>query len=85
MIFMIVKYPLLSEKAVGLIERDNKLVFMVESTATKPQIKKAVEDLYKIKVSNITTAITMEGTKKAYVRLAPEFKASDLAAKLKIL
>jgi large subunit ribosomal protein L23 len=82
---MIVKYPLLSEKAVGLIERDNKLVFMVESTATKPQIKKAVEDLYKIKVSNITTAITMEGTKKAYVRLAPEFKASDLAAKLKIL
>ena len=85
MIFMAVIYPLLSEKAVGLIEKQNKIVFIVDSSTTKADIKKAMEDLYKVKVAQVNTLNSMKGKKKAYIQLKPEFKATDLAAKLKIL
>jgi large subunit ribosomal protein L23 len=70
---------------VGLIERENKLVFVVDKTATKHDIKKAVEELYGVKVESVNTMISMKGRKKAYVKLKPEYKAADIATKLKIL
>lgn len=82
---MVVQYPLLSEKAVGMIERENKLVFIVDKEATKTQIKKAVEELYNVKVASVNTLISMKGIKKAYVKLKPEYKAIDLATKLRII
>ncbi len=82
---MVIEYPLLSEKAVGLIEKENKLVFVVRKDATKKDIKKAVEELYGVKVSDVNTVISIKGQKKAYVKLKPEFKAIDLATKLKIM
>jgi large subunit ribosomal protein L23 len=82
---MSVQYPLLSEKAVGLIEKENKIVFIADRGATKAQIKKAVEELYSVKVDDVNTMISPSGEKKAYVRLKPEFRATDLATKLKIL
>lgn len=82
---MVVKYPLLSEKAVGAIEKENKIVFIVEKNATKTQIKKAVEELYDVKVAGVNTLISMKGIKKAYVKLKPEYKAIDLATKLRII
>jgi len=48
-------------------------------------VKRAVEDLYEVKVSKVTVLITSQGTKKAFVKLDPEFKASDVAIKLGIL
>ena len=85
MMLMAVQYPLITEKAVGLIEKENKLVFVVDKTATKQGIKKAVEELYSVKVASVNTMISMKGRKKAYVKLKPEYKASDIATKLKIL
>lgn len=82
---MVVEYPLLTEKAVGLIEKENKIVFVVEKNASKPAIKKAVEALYGVRVASVNTMISMKGLKKAYVKLKPEFKAADLAARLKII
>ena len=81
----ILKYPHTTEKSVSLIEKENKIVFVVERKATKQQIKAAVEQVFKVKVQKVTTAITMQGEKKAYVKLAPEFKAIDVAVKLGIL
>ena len=85
MMFMTIEYPLITEKAVGLIEKENKLVFIVDKTATKQDVKKSVEELYGVKVESVNTMNSMKGTKKAYVRLKPEFKATDIATKLKIL
>lgn len=81
----VVEYPLLSEKAVGAIEKENKLVFIVKKNATKPEIRKAVEKLYDVKVASVNTMISIKGVKKAYVKLRPEFKAIDLATKLRII
>ena len=85
MMLMTIEYPLITEKSVGLIEKENKLVFVVDKSATKHDIKKAVEELYGVKVATVNTMISMKGRKKAYVKLKPEFKASDIATKLKVL
>ncbi|MCK4327802.1 MAG: 50S ribosomal protein L23 [Candidatus Diapherotrites archaeon] len=80
-----VKHALLTEKAVDLIEKENKLVFRVENRATKAEIKKDVEKLYKVKVVKVNTSIDMRGNKKAFVKLGKESSASDIATKLNIL
>ena len=80
-----VKHALLTEKAVDLIERENKLVFRVENRATKEEIKKDVERLYNVKVDKVNTSIDMRGYKKAFVKLAKGSSASDIATKLNIL
>lgn len=78
-------YPVTNEKAIGLIELQNTLTFVVGMQSTKPQIKKDVEDLFEVKVSSVNTLITPSGKKRAYVKLKEGFKADDVAAKLKIV
>ncbi|MCX8194615.1 MAG: 50S ribosomal protein L23 [Candidatus Micrarchaeota archaeon] len=78
-------YPVTNEKAIGLIESQNTLTFVVEKNATKPQIKKEVEELFEVKVASVNTLITPSGKKRAYVKLKEGFKADDVAAKLKIV
>ena len=81
----VVKYPLLSEDAVTLLESENKITFMVDLRSDKHDIKRAIQELYEVKVRDVKTLITPEGEKKAFVRLMPDFKASDLAVRLGIL
>lgn len=80
----VVKRVLITQDAVALIEKENKLVFIVDIKADKPTIKRAVEQLYEVKVDKVNTMITAKGEKKAYVKLKPEYKASELAVKLGI-
>lgn len=75
----------MTESASVMVEKDNKLIFIVNLKADKADIKKAVEELYAVKVSKVNLQITNQGTKKAYVKLTDEFKASDVAIKLGIL
>ncbi|MDH5815809.1 MAG: 50S ribosomal protein L23 [Candidatus Nezhaarchaeota archaeon] len=77
--------PVVSEKALSLIEKNNTLTFIVKMDANKLRIKEAVEKLFNVKVEKVNTLITMRGEKKAYVKLKPEYKASDVAVKLGIL
>jgi large subunit ribosomal protein L23 len=81
----IVKYPLLSEDAVTLLESENKITFIVNINSDKHDIKRAIQELYEVKVRDVKTLITPEGEKKAFVKLTPDFKASDLAVRLGIL
>ncbi|MBI2543543.1 MAG: 50S ribosomal protein L23 [Candidatus Aenigmarchaeota archaeon] len=71
----------LTEKAIGIIERENKLVFVVRRESSKTQIKEAIEKAFEVKVDNVNTQIK-GGEKKAYVKLKPEYKAMDVAVKL---
>lgn len=80
----VILYPLMTEDAVALIEQDNKLTFIVSLKANKTAIKRAFEELYEAEVTCVNTLITQKGQKKAYVKLAPEYRASDLAIKLGI-
>ncbi|MCD6241086.1 50S ribosomal protein L23 [Candidatus Bathyarchaeota archaeon] len=81
----VILYPLMTEVTSRLIETENKLVFIVNIKATKSDIKRAVEELYDVKVEKVNVTITPEGQKKAFVKLHPEYKAADVAIKLGIL
>uniref|UniRef100_A0A8C9P4J4 Ribosomal protein L23a n=1 Tax=Spermophilus dauricus TaxID=99837 RepID=A0A8C9P4J4_SPEDA len=66
---------------------DNTLVFIVDVKANKHQIKQAVKKkkLYDIDVAKVNTLIRPNGEKKAYVRLAPDYDAFDVANKIGII
>ncbi len=52
----IILSPLITEKATNASEF-NKVVFKVAMTATKPQIKEAVEKLFDVKVKSVNTLV----------------------------
>ncbi len=81
----VINYPLMGEKATTLRERENKLSFVVEKTATKKEIKAAVEALYNVKVVSVSTVMTTGGKKKAHVKLSKEFSAEEIASQLGVL
>jgi len=80
-----IKYPISTEKAVRLMQSENKLTLIVDLKAKKQDIKKACEELFQVKVVKVNTLITMEGEKKAYVKLAKETPAIDVATKLGLM
>lgn len=79
--YKVLSYAYLTEKAVGLVEKENKLVFIVDRKADKKQIKEAIEKAFDVKVAKVNTQIKGR-EKKAYVKLKPESKAIDVAVKL---
>ena len=75
----------MSEKSLRLVEEQNVLTFIVRRDANKHEIKRAVERAFGVKVEKVNTLITPMGEKKAYVKLAKEYKASDVASRLGLL
>ena len=83
--YEIIKRPLATEKNIRQIESENKLVFAVNPRATKADVKKAIEQLYKVKVVKVNVDNSFTGVKKAYVKLSPEHLASDVSADLGLI
>ncbi|MFX1238143.1 MAG: 50S ribosomal protein L23 [Promethearchaeota archaeon] len=79
-----IKKPLVTEKTFDLIERENKLVFFVDKSANKNEIKRAIESIHNVKVIKINTLITPTGEKKAFVKLHSNYSAQDIAVDLGI-
>ena len=73
-IFNVIKRPVISEKSTALAEVANRYVFEVEASATKPEIKNAVEQLFKVKVKAVNTLV-MHGKNKRSGRF--EYKRSN--------
>lgn len=67
------------------MESENKLVFVVDQKADKQEVKKAVEELFNVKVVNVRTLNDTKGRKKAYVKFPPETPAIDLATRLGLM
>jgi len=76
--------PIISEKATSVAERHNQVLFKVLRDATKPEIKAAVELMFKVEVASVTTTVQKgkvkrfgrtigrrDHVKKAYVALKP--------------
>jgi large subunit ribosomal protein L23 len=78
-------YPLVTEKAVNMIEAENKITFVVNDNTNKTEIKKVLQEAYGVKVEKINVIRDMKGRKKAIIRLDKKFKASELATKLGVL
>lgn len=83
--WQILQYPLLTEKALGKVETENKLVFIVRRDASKQAIKWAVQKALGVKVADVRTAIDQKGRKKAMVKLTKEYPAADIATRFGML
>ena len=82
--YKIILRPLITEKTFDIIERENKLAFIVHREANKIQIKQAIEKIHNVKVIKVNTIITPRGEKKALIKLHPDFSAQDIAIDLGI-
>lgn len=80
--YKIIKFPLSTEKSIRMMEFDNKLVFVVAAKATKAEVKKAIETMFKVKVLKVNIQNSITGQRKAYIKLSPQNLASDIGADL---
>ena len=76
-------HPVGTEKAIRLLDQ-NKIVFVVNRRATKEEIKRAFEDMFKVKVDKVNTVI-VGNAKKAYIKLASGYSAVEIATNLGLL
>ncbi len=79
---MAIKHPYITEKATTQMDVDNKLQFLVDVGATKHQIKREIENMYEVSVTDIKTMMTPKGQKKAIVTLSREDSAEEIATRL---
>ena len=76
--------PIATEKAIMKVESENVITFLVDENATKTEIKKEIESLFKVKVNKIRTNVR-NNKKLAYVKLNKKDLAIDLATKLGLM
>ena len=81
----IIRYPLLTEKSMDRVDKNNELVFVVQMTANKKLIQHAVEKLYAVKVERVNTSIDTKGRKRAFVKLAKEFQAINIMSRMGVI
>ena len=93
--YQIIRRPIITEKGLGVKETQHTVVFEVAAAATKTEIKEAVQQIFKVKVSDVRTANFFgkmrrrgqsEGYrrdwKKAYVKLAEGEKMIEYSENL---
>ncbi|MEM0492393.1 MAG: 50S ribosomal protein L23 [Candidatus Thermoplasmatota archaeon] len=79
--FDIIYHPYVTEKTSDNTEKYNTLEFIVKRTATKKEIKKAVEKMFDVKVMHVRTKVAKDG-KHAIVRFPDEYKAIDIGMRI---
>ncbi len=78
----IIKSPAITEKGT-LVSEQNQIVFNVARTATKPEIKKAIESLFSVKVADVRV-LNVHGKVKRQGRYAgqrPDWKKAFVVLK----
>ena len=63
-LYTLIKTPLVTEKTSRLGEALKQIVFKVDISANKREIKKAVEMMFKVEVIKVTTSIVKGKTKR---------------------
>jgi len=82
-IYEVIRRPLITEKSSALKETQDTVCFEVHRQATKPEIKKAVESLFGVKVADVRVA-NMHGKVKRQGRFAgrrPDWKKAFVVLK----
>ena len=83
--YKVIKYPLSTEKSIRLMEAENKLIFIVDIKSNKLDIKRAVEEIFKVKVLKVNTLTSPQAKKKAYVKFSQETPAIDIATQMGLM
>ena len=83
--FDVLKFVVMTEKAIQMIETQNKLVFIVNRKSNKDKIKSAAESIFESPVASVKTVIDQKGRKKAFIRLKKEGAAGEIAIRLGII
>lgn len=73
--------PLVTEKAVMLIESKNTLTFKTTKKTNKTELKKEIESLFEVKVEKVRVLVR-GSSKYFYVKLKSSFPAIDVATKM---
>jgi len=76
--------PVVTEKAVMMIESQNVLTFEVSTKMNKSEIKKEIESVFGVKIDRIRTLIR-SNKKCVYVKLNKKNPAIDVATKLGLI
>jgi large subunit ribosomal protein L23 len=79
---MTLKHPLVTEKAMNAMDFDNKLQFICDTDASKPEIAEAIEAQFDVGVASVNTQVTMNGEKKATVELSEDDDAQEVASRI---
>lgn len=66
-LYSVIKKPLFTEKGSNLKESQNKILIEVAKDANKLEVKKAIEEIFKVKVEKVAT-INADGKWKKYGR-----------------
>ena len=83
--YQIIVAPLSTEKSIRGIEFNNKMVFVVHPRSTKQDVKRAVEEMFKVRVTDVTIQNAFSGQKRAQVTLSRAHLASDVSADLGLI
>ena len=78
---LVLLHPMVTEKTMRLMDENNSLEFLVRRSASKPQIKSAIEGLFQAQVETVNTRITKDG-KRAIVRFGGETSAEDIGMRI---
>lgn len=82
---MKINYPLATEKVIRLMEKENKLAFIVDPNSTKREVKASLEKMFQVKIVAVATLRGSDGRKRAYVQFGKETPAIDIATRLGLL
>jgi large subunit ribosomal protein L23 len=80
-IHSIILRPYITEKTFNLIEKENKLTFIVADSASKKDVNEAIKTMYEGNVKEVNIFRTVRG-KKAIVKFTKDDEARQLATKL---
>ena len=83
--YSVLRFVLMTEKAVRMVEAQNKLVFIVDRRYDKKEIKKAASAAFESEIEKVNTVIDQKGRKKAYIKFAKAGQAGDIAVRLGII
>jgi len=78
----IIKHPHMTEKAMDDLDFQNKLQFIVDTGAAKPEVAEAVGEQFDVTVVDVNTQVRPDGTKKAVVKLSEDDEAEDVASRI---
>jgi large subunit ribosomal protein L23 len=79
--YAIILHPYVTEKTMNMMEQHNALEFVVRRTATKQQIRRAIEQMFDVVVQNVNTMITKQG-KHAIVTFTKDYNAEDIGMRI---
>ena len=82
--YQVVLTPVVTEKTMTMMERENKIEFRVRVSATKSQIRHAIETMFSVKVKHVNTRVTMTGEKHATVAFPAGVSAEEIGQRIGI-